>query len=380
MQTEIVHRQRLGSIPWLVVKGERTEAFCLLGKEAAKDIRRTLTDNSEMIEKYQSNAASTHAKNRLQKVREQSRIHYPEYWKELEAMAEGADVSLDELLLFNLHGDIKRLSEEACTDVSFMADESRAIFAHNEDGEREFLDHSGLLTLILEGEPFVTGWWLPGFLPSNTFGVNEYGLVWGIDHIPVVVPFEAPGRCFVARGIQRCRTLTQVTSYFSNHPSAGGFAYNVGQIDSDHPAVAQVEAAAGKHSVVTLEASPSKLLWHTNHLRILSSQLDRPTKNSLVRGEIASKWTAPPAQQPIDWCIENLARAPIPRGVHEEGRRDDPSASVTLATFIVDLMEGTAILVPFHGEAVAIPALDLARGISENQHQYTINEKGTIAA
>ena len=59
---------------------------------------------------------------------------------------------------------------------------------------------------------------------------------------------------------------------------------------------------------------------------------------------------------------------------------DPNNPSVTLATFIVDLMEGTAILVPFHGEAVAIPALDLARGISENQHQYTINEKGTIAA
>ena len=105
---------------------------------------------------------------------------------------------------------------------------------------------------VAPGTTAITAFWYPGFLPSNAFTVTGHGLVWSIDHLPVVSPGDGAARHFVARGLQRsATTLDEAVDYLRTHPSADGFAYTVGDRTGR---IVSMEAAAGRHALV--EAGP----------------------------------------------------------------------------------------------------------------------------
>src|SRR5208282_2974578 len=111
---------------------------------------------------------------------------------------------------------------------------------HNEDGAPENVGQCALLTLALDDLPSVTAFWYPGFLPSNAFAVTADGLVWSIDHLPVAAPGDGAGRHFVGRGLQRsARTVDEAIDYLRTNPSAGGFAYNIGDPAAPPPRCAR---------------------------------------------------------------------------------------------------------------------------------------------
>ncbi|WP_457256440.1 C45 family autoproteolytic acyltransferase/hydolase [Pedococcus sp. P5_B7] len=355
-----IEEYRLGETPWLVVTGERVSAFRLLGKHHARSIQAIVKDN-DIIDELRERTSSLEASAHLTAVRENSRRTYPDQWSELAAMAEGAKVPLNILVLLNLRGDIGAKEEFGCTDLAFR-DGDAVFLAHNEDGGPEFEAHCTLLTLRLDGEPAVTAWWYPGFLPSNAFCMNEYGLVWGMDNIRVSAPANAPGRHFVGRALQRCRTIEEVTDHLRDRSSAGGFAYNIGQVG--HPDAILVEAAAGQYASRSTEPSDAGLLWHTNHLRFLPSDLNAGTENSMIRAQTADTWTIP-RSSPVDWCLQQLAYAPMPQGVCQDVTQDD--GAVTYATFVVDLTTGTLTIVPRNHEPISISAQDFVAGRADRQ-------------
>lgn len=349
-----IREQQLGEIAWIVVTGEREAAFRLLGEHAAERIR-VIAGNGPMISELRSQATGNNAARNLTVVGDRSRAVYPEFWAELNAMAEGAEVPVDDLLLLNLRGDLGDEDGTGCTDVAFTT-ERAAVLAHNEDGAVELHGQNTLLTLMIDGEPAVTVWWYPGFLPANTFVINEHGLVWGMDSIKVAMPAAEPGRHFVGRSLQRCRTITEAADHLRSHPSAGGFAYNIGHVGS--PQGTLVEAAAGHYATVG-GAGESSLRWHTNHLRRLPEVPDARGESSLARAEVASGWVAPDGD-PVDWCLARLAENGVPNGVRSDG------TVVTLVTAVVDLLAETVTLAPRGGEAMTLPAADLARGIPDH--------------
>ncbi|WP_049576391.1 C45 family autoproteolytic acyltransferase/hydolase [Streptomyces sp. SBT349] len=365
-----ITEHRLGEVPWLVVNGERGEAFRLLGERAADRIR-AVAGESATIRELRARAEAPRAAGHLATVRERSRAAYPEHWAELAALAEGSGVPLDDLVLLNLRGDLGAEDGTGCTDVAF-SDEHADVVAHNEDGAPELVDQGVVLTLALDGEPSVTVWWLPGFLPANTFVVTEHGLVWGIDHIGVVTPAAAPGRHFVARSMQRCRTVAEVTDHLGAHPSAGGFAYTVGQVGRRD--TRQIEAAAGHCAHVAAGPGHPGILWHTNHLRRLTRVPDAPRPDSLARAEVAATWTVP-EEEPVDWCLRVLAETPAPLGVRRDAAGEDPL--VTLATMVVDLRSGMATVAPRARQAATLPVEDLARGIPDRQRRRTMTGPAT---
>src|SRR2546423_689457 len=116
----------------------------------------------------------------------------------------------------------------------------REAFGALEDGGR-----CALLTLTGTGRPAVTAFWYPGFVPANAFALTGDGLVWTVDHLPVAAPGPGAGRHFVGRGLQRtARTVDDAVGYLRSRPSAGGFAYTIG--DQAGPGLSG-EAAAGRH-------------------------------------------------------------------------------------------------------------------------------------
>lgn len=328
-----LEQRRLGELDWIVVAGDRDSAFAELGRHCAARIA-ALVGASEMLARLRGRAErSPHYAG----VRERSRVDCPQQWAELECLAAGAGVDVEDLVLLNLRGDLGT-DGTGCTDVAFRSGDD-VVIAHNEDGSADF--DCVMLTLLIEGDPAVSVFWYPGMLPSNSFVVTDSGLTWGCDAVQVERPAEAPGRHFIARAMQGARSIDELEEHLRHHPSAGGFAYAIG--DWRGNAAAHLEAAAGRVSRVDLT---DHLLWHTNHLRHLDG-LDRAEAESLGRGEVAGRWR--PEGPPVEWCLDSLAgRGTDAGGVHRDGAVGSvtPGASVTLGTLIVECASGRITIAP----------------------------------
>jgi hypothetical protein len=238
----------------------------------------------------------------------------------------------------------------------------RSFIAHNEDLAVFFAGRCVMLTLALRGLPPVTTFWIPGFLPGNTFTVSGTGLVWSLDHLPVSSPCDGTGRHFIARGLQRsAESVSQAVGYLRDHRSAGGFAYTIGD-----PEGRIVSAESGAGQCEWREAGQSgPLTWHTNHGRYITGADAVPGGTSIQRGGVLGG-LKPPAREPdTAWFTRILTAEPPPAGV-----RADPSGArqtATLCTFIASLADGEAYVLPRGCEAVSIPLTDLAQGKAGKQ-------------
>jgi hypothetical protein len=353
--TVTLEEQRLGALRWIVLSGPGAEAFRALGRHMRAEIRAVVGEWDYLAELRQ-HVAGPPGRERLAAVARASGEGFPEVWAELAALADGAGVPLGDLALLNFRGDLGAVGEGGgCSDLAWRRRES--FIAHNEDDAEFFDGRSALLTLALEGRPAVTAFWKPGFLPSTTFTVTGTGLVWAIDHLPAASPGALPGRHFVARGLQRCAgPLDRAIEYLRDHPSAGGFAYIIGDRSGR---IVTVEALAGQHA--SREAGPGgPLAWHTNHGRYLAGAEADPRGTSLARGEVLQALEVPAGEPDAAWFAHILAGAAPPAGVRADS--SPGGSSVTLCTIVANLTTGEAFLLGRGTEAVTIPLTDLARG------------------
>jgi hypothetical protein len=356
---------RLGSLRWIVLTGPHREAFRALGEHVRGELT-ALAQAWPALPRLRRHVSGSPGSDRLSAVRRATAARSGPEWAELAAFAEGAAVPLDDLALLNFRGDLGLVDGGiGCSDLAWCGE--RSVIAHNEDGTPEDVGRCGLLTLAGQGRPPVTAFWYPGFLPANAFAVTGDGLVWTIDHLPVASPGDGAGRHFVGRGLQRsARTVEAAIDYLRANPSAGGFAYTIGDRAGR---IVNVEAAAGCHAFVAAGASGSgsrPLLWHTNHGRYVPGAEPSGRGTSVARGEILDALAVPAGEPSPAWFLGVLAGAPLPDGVRAEPGPD--SRATTLCTFVADLTAGEAVLAARGGDPIAIPLQDLAEGDPRAQH------------
>jgi Acyl-coenzyme A:6-aminopenicillanic acid acyl-transferase len=358
--TVTLAERRLGGLRWIVLSGQVPEAFTALGRHMGAEIRAVLSD-WDYMDRLRQHAAGPPGSEQLAAVWRASEVVFPEVWAELAALADGAGVPLGDLALLNFRGDLGIIGDGAgCSDLAWRRRES--FIAHNEDDSEFFDGRSVMLTLTVAGRQPVTAFWKPGFLPSNTFTVAGSGLVWSIDHLPAVSPCAHPGRHFVARGLQQsASTVGQAIEYLRGHPSAGGYAYTIGDRAGR---VVTVEALAGQHA--SREVGPDgPLAWHTNHGRYLDGAEADPRGTSLARGQILQALGTLAGEPDTAWFARVLAGAPPPDGVRADPSPASPTA--TLCTFVANLTAGEMTLICRNTEPVAIPLTDLAYGKADTQ-------------
>lgn len=337
-----VREHRIGDVRWTVVRGPREAAFRALGAHAAADIRTVLAG----LPSWPVAGRARRSPVLFRAIESASQVEHPDAYAELTALAEGAGVPFDDLLLANLRGDLGAGDGTGCTDLAWAGTPS--LLGHNEDGAPVFDGIGRLLTLLIDGEPGVCVWWYPGFLPSNTFTLTTHGLVWGIDSVSVVTPSPCAGRHFLARSLQRASTLAEAVSMLRSRASAGGFAYTMGHVGS--PMVTVVEKAGDETSVTTVD---NGLAWHTNHFRRLSPALDVASEESLARAEVCAHLA--PVAPDAKWLVTALTSA-----VHRNATGGDDL--MTLSTLVTDLGSGEATLVPRGGAPLLARAAELASG------------------
>ena len=354
---------RLGGLRWIVLRGPDREAFRALGEHTHDEIA-ALTATWPLLSRLREHVSSPPGSDRLATVRQASSLGFPEVWAELAAFAEGAAVPFEDLTLLNFRGDMGLVAGGiGCSDLAWRRE--RSVIAHNEDGAPENVGQCALLTLALDGLPTVTAFWYPGFLPSNAFAVTGDGLVWSIDHLPVASPGDGAARHFVGRGLQRSAgTVDEAIDYLRTHPSAGGFAYTIGDRTGR---IVSAEAAAGRFALVEVGPGSGPLLWHTNHGRYLPGSEPSPEGNSVVRGETLGALAIPAEDPDPAWFLHVLAGASLPDGVRCDPAPGHPAT--TLCTFIADLTVGEAVIAARDDQPVAIPLRDLAEGNPRRQRQ-----------
>ncbi len=360
-----VDEQRLGELRWIVLRGPSAEAFGALGLHMRAEIREVLTD-WPWLATLRRHAVGRRVSQWLTGVRQASQAAFPEVWAELAALAGGAGVPLGDLALVNFRGDLGAIERDpagdgaGCSDLAWRR--QRSFIAHNEDDAEFFDGRCALLTLALDGLQPVTTFWKPAFLPSTTVSVTGAGMVWSIDHLPVAAPGAGAGRHFVARGLQRrARSIDQAVGYLRRHPSAGGFAYTIGDRAGR---VVSVESVAGHHAWREVGVG-GPLAWHTNHGRYLAGADASPYGTSLARGQVLQALDMPAEEPDAAWFALILAGAAPPSGVRADASPTGPAA--TLCTFVANLTAGEMTVLGRAADPVTIPLTDLALGIPVTQ-------------
>lgn len=129
--------------------------------------------------------------------------HTPKYVEELEGIAEGAQVEMDDLMVVNCAEAI--LSDKlvlGCTSIAVSSERTKnghVLVAHNEDWLPEDEDNTFLIHATPDGEPPYLGITYGGLLPN--IGFNAAGIAQACDSVyPNDVRVGVP-RLFVSRAV-----------------------------------------------------------------------------------------------------------------------------------------------------------------------------------
>ncbi len=187
---------------------------------------------------------------------------FPRHFREIEGIAHGAGLPLDEIFLWNCRGDFRdldpALDDSGCTTVLLPGE--KAIIGHNEDGGAELAGLCFLCEVAPDEGPGFTAFCYPGMLPGHAFGVNRFGLVQTINNIrPHDLAVGVP-RHVVARAVLDCRDLDEAVALLQRNDRAAGFHHALGQAGDRR--LLSVEAPASGCTVV----EALRPMAHANHL------------------------------------------------------------------------------------------------------------------
>jgi hypothetical protein len=359
-----VSERRLGRTPWIVARGRREEVFRALGERCGERIRAVIREIPD-LPAMRGRMASHAARDQFIAIREASCRHFPVIWIELEALADGAQVSLENLILLNLRGDLGVPVDAGCSDLAW-SDGRKAFIAHNEDDFPVVGPQCVVLTLLLDQEPVTTTWWCPGFLPGNTWSINQHGLIFTVDHLNIIETSALPARGFVARGLHSARSTDEAIAWLAAHPTAGGFAYTIGLFGD--PRLVAVETGNGHMSTQNLSCDAT-VHWHTNHLRYMDLTLNAPKKESVARGDRLAGLEHDP-DVGVDWLLSVLT-SPSPRGVHRSATGGDDLA--THISMVADLTNKTLTIATPSDARLTVPIGHLTPELASSSHAAVPN-------
>src|SRR5690606_5644976 len=106
---------------------------------------------------------------------------FPAYWQELQGLAQGLGLPLDDVFLWNCRGDVWAMSPDGCTTVQIPGDEP--VLAHNEDGDPGFRGYCAMASVRPQDGCAFNAFVYPASLPGHTFAVTDAGLVQTVNNI-----------------------------------------------------------------------------------------------------------------------------------------------------------------------------------------------------
>ncbi|TEU12083.1 MAG: hypothetical protein E3J21_22085 [Anaerolineales bacterium] len=313
--------------------GSHFEVGFAIGKRFAEQIHR-LFDNYRFLQhQVWPYHRTPEGQARYQELLDLNRARYPDYFAELEGLAQGAGRPFADLFLANMRGEYREylygLYAHGCSDCAVVTDEM-ALIGHNEDGEPEFRGNMYAVHARVEGKPAFTALSYPGFLCGNAFGFNAEGVCFSVDNVRPRDARVGVGRHFIARSLLEAHSLDDAIERVTVPGRALGFSYTIGSVRERR--IVHVEVAPGTHHVYEIRGC----YFHANHYQELTDvdQIIGPSSRARVERASLLLQDSPPLDDAGILVVlgdQANERYPIYRTVAS------PDEDTTLCTALFDL-------------------------------------------
>ena len=256
--------------------GSHREVGFAIGQRFAAQIHRSLDAYRFLQEQVLPYHRTPEGQARYQQLLELHQIRYPDYFAELEGIAQGSRRSFEDLLLVNLRGEYRGYLP-GCSDCALVTDDA-ALIGHNEDGAPSFRGSMYLVHAKVEGKPAFTALSYPGFLCGNAFGFNAEGICFSVDHVQPRNGGVGVARHFIARSLLEARSLDDAIKRATVPGRASGFSYTIGSIPERRVIV--IEVSPANHRVREIRGA----YFHANHYQELAevAQIISPSSRARV--------------------------------------------------------------------------------------------------
>jgi isopenicillin-N N-acyltransferase-like protein len=251
-------------VPMYTVSGTHREIGRQIGESARAAIQHSIKSAHLFIENSQNalqldwEGAQIQSKKYIPFAQER----YPQYVEEMSGIAEGADVSFEDVALINAIEAVASdaLHLEKCTSMAVnegCTEDGHVLLAHNEDWlpwdeEDVFLVHA-----TPDGEPSFLAMTYGGLLPN--IGFNSSGIAQACDSVyPRDSRIGIP-RIVVSRAVLSARSLTDAISHMLSPQRAAGYNHLLAHESGE---LYNVEVSARQFAILPAEDG---FVVHTNH-------------------------------------------------------------------------------------------------------------------
>ncbi len=297
---------------------------------AAKDIlRELLAESARFYKKHAKHDAEFARRYAMRNFLPHVRRRYPKYLEETRGIAEGANLTFEEVFFLTADEELSALWEkkilEKCSSVAVRTTHG-ILLGHNEDYPPRYYGR----LVIVEAEPNDAPAFLaltyPYILAGPSCGMNAEGLSFAADSLAFPTQKNGIPSNYVLRDLFRAKRFSDVRRCMSTQALMG----NAVIVVSAEGAMI-VEASPLQTAEISLR--DEKFLAHTNHslAKILDRQKEKPTMNSKRRLRVLTQTFV---GNEIDVSLLKRTLSSTKNGLCRPARR--AADSCTIASVILD--------------------------------------------
>ncbi|XP_077260450.1 C45 family peptidase tan [Temnothorax americanus] len=350
---------RRNVVPVIHVRGTHYEIGFDIGRTFAKIIQDFVDVYPPLNEIYLPLFVTEQGKKVYNETLDAVKKQFPQYLREIEGTADGANVPFHKLFLMHLDDIISNVTgmqgnalPVGCSTI-ICNQSGHEILGHNEDAVSDTLNHWYLVSAhVIEAgyrEEKFTSLSYAGFLPGYTMGYNHHGLVYSINTLSAaVLQSGKTPRYFLTRALLGVETFVQAQQTLRNegYGAAEGFSVNMTFLAQEgdrmfHNAeVGPAEVGANRSQLSILTVSPGENTSHCNkYLRLKVPEVKgRIIQSSIRRMETILKYPPVECRQNVIDILSDQTTKDY-RIYQEFGSNDDEIK--TIATGIFDCIERT---------------------------------------
>ncbi|EZA47863.1 Acyl-coenzyme A:6-aminopenicillanic-acid-acyltransferase 40 kDa form [Ooceraea biroi] len=350
---------RRNAVPIIHVRGTHYEIGFDIGRTFAKMIQDFVSIYAPLNETYLPLFATEKGRMVYEETLDVVKKQFPQYVREIQGTADGANVPFHKLFLMHLDDIISNATNGTQANVlpvgcsTIICNQpGHEIIGHNEDALSETLNHWYLVRAhVVEvgcKEEKFTSLSYAGFLPGYTMGYNHHGLVYSINTLSAAVLRSGKiPRYFLTRALLGVENFVQAQETLRNEGcgAAEGFSVNMTFLAQEgdrmfHNAeVGPAEADSARSQLNVLTVSPGENTSHCNkYLRLKVAEVEGLIiQSSIKRMKAISKHPPAKCRQDVIDILSDQTDDEF--RVYQEIGCDDYVK--TLATGIFDCKERT---------------------------------------
>ncbi|XP_057335239.1 beta-alanyl-dopamine/carcinine hydrolase [Microplitis mediator] len=287
---------RRSAVPIIYTRGTHYEIGFDIGRTFAKIINEFVDCYKPLNDTYLAAYNTKEGRIIYDETLECVRKQFPQYLREIEGTAAGANVPFYKLFLMHLddiipnviNGEMASTKQPVGCSSIICNHPGQEILGHNEDALSETLNYWYIVCADIvepgyKKEKF-SSLSYAGFLPGYTMGFNYHGLVFSINTLSAkTLRSGKTPRYFLARALLGVENFVQAQQTLRNkgYGAAEGFSVNMTFLEQEgdrmfHNAeVGPVEKGSDESQLSILTASPGENIFHCNkYLRLKVPEVD----------------------------------------------------------------------------------------------------------